>query len=177
MHVHVCIGKIRELQLEYLCMRCSEHEADAKGHRIVQKSTKMPKTTAKKSAKKNPKKTAKSVTTERRVTRGRRTPQNTRRQDVIEPVRKCTRRNTNNADAVPPKWSRSSRSLTEADIPRIVNTFIAAQDKRRHRRPTRDSDTKDGHSEDSHSDSVSDLDDSGDELLTDEDFSGKNCHA
>jgi len=155
-------------------MCCSEHEADAKGHRIVQKSTKMPKPTAKKSVKKNPKKTAKSVTTERRVTRGRRTPQNTKQQDVVEPVRKHTRRNTNDVDTVPPKRSRSSRSLTEADIPRIVDAFIAAQDKRRRRRPTRDSDAEDGHSEDSHSDSVSDLGDSGNELLTDEDLSGKN---
>jgi len=75
---------------------------------------------------------------------------------------------------VPPKWSWSSRSLTEADIPHIVDAFITAQDKRRRRCPTRDSDAEDGHSEDSHSDSVSNLGDSGDELLTNEDLSGKN---
>ena len=136
---------------------------------------KMPKTTAKKSTKNNPKKTAKSVTTERRVTCDRRIPQNTRqRQEVVEPVRKHIRRDTDNADAVPPKWPRSSRSLTEADIPHIVDAFIAAQDKCHRRRPTRDSDAKDGHLEDDPSDSVSDLGNSGGELLTDEDLSGKN---
>jgi len=36
------LGKVTELQLEYSHMRCSEHEADAKGHRIVQKSTHLP---------------------------------------------------------------------------------------------------------------------------------------
>jgi len=107
------------------------------------------------------------------MTRSRRTPQNTKWQDIVEPVRKRTRRNTNDVDTVPPKRSRSS-SLTEADIPHIVDAFIAAQDKRCRRRPTRDSDAEDGHSEDSHSDSVSNLGDSGDELLTDEDLSGKN---
>jgi len=94
---------------------------------------------------------------------------------VVEPVRKCTRRDTDDADAVPPKRPRSSLSLTEADIPRIVDASIAAQDKRRcHRRPTEDSNVEDGHSEDDPSDSVSDLGDSGGELLTDEDLSGKN---
>jgi len=131
MHVHVRVCKVRELQLEYSCMRCSEHEADVKGHRIVQKSTKMLKTATKKSVKKNPKKTVKSVTTERQVACDRRTPRNTRRQELVKPVRKRTRGDTDNADAVPPKRPRSSRSLTEEDIPRIVDAFIAAQDKHR----------------------------------------------
>jgi len=144
MHAHVRVCKVRELQLEYSPMHCSEHEADVKGHRIVQKSTKMPKTAAKKSAKKNPKKTEKSVTTKRRVTHDRRTPQNTRRQEVVEPVRKRTWRDIDNPDAVPPKQPRSSDN------------------------------TEDGHSEDDPSDSVSNLGDSGGELLTDEDLSGKN---
>jgi len=67
-----------------------------------------------------------------------------------------------------------SKALTEADIPCIIDAFIAAQDKHRHRLPTRDSDAEDGHSEDTHSDSVSDLDDSGDKPLINEDLSGKN---
>jgi len=94
---------------------------------------------------------------------------------VVEPVRKHSRRDTDDADAVPPKRPRSSRSLTEADIPRIVDAFIAAQNKRRHhRRPIWNSDAEDGYSEDDPSDSVSDLGDSGGELLTDEDLSSKN---
>ena len=76
---------------------------------------------------------------------------------------------------MPPKRPRSSWSLTGGDIPRIVDAFIAAQDKRRRRRrPTWDSNAEDGHSEDDPSDSVSNLGDSGGELLTDEDLSGKN---
>jgi len=94
---------------------------------------------------------------------------------VVGPVRKGTRRDTDDEDAVPPKRSQSSRSLTEGDIPHMVDAFIAAQDKCcRHRRSTRDSDAEDGHSEDDPSDSVSNLGDSGGELLTDEDLSGKN---
>jgi len=135
----VCVGEVRELQLEYSRMRCSKHEVDVKGHHTVQKSTKMLKKASKKSTKKNTKKIAKSVTTERRVTRDRRTPQNTRWQEVVEPVRKRSRRDTNDADTVPPKQLRSSRSLTEADIPHIVDAFIAAQDKCCRHRPTRDS--------------------------------------
>ena len=93
-----------------------------------------------------------------------------------EPARKRTRRDTNDAVAVPAKRRQPSRSLTEADIPRIVDAFIEAQDKRRRRRQTRDSDAEDVRSEDDLSDSVDDLGDSTDELLTDEDLSGKDVN-
>ena len=40
--------------------------------------------------------------------------------------------------AAPAKQHQPSRSLTEVDIPRIVDAFIEAQDKRRHRRQIQD---------------------------------------
>jgi len=57
-----------------------------------------------------------------------------------------------------------------------VDAFIEAQDKRCCRRQTRDSDAEDVHSEDDLSDSVDDFGDSADELLTDEDLSGKGVN-
>ena len=115
-------------------------------------------------------------TTNQPVTRGKRTPVNTRQGEVEEPARKHTRRDTNGAVAVPAKLRQPFRSLTEADIPRIVDTFIEAQDKRHRRRQTRDSDAEDVCSEDDLSDSVNDLGDSADKLLTDEDLSSKDVH-
>ena len=67
-------------------------------------------------------------------------------------------------------------TIPEVDFPHIVGAFIEAQDKCRCCRQTLDLDAEDAHSEDNLSDSVDDLGDSADKLLTNEDSSSKDVN-
>ena len=84
---------------------------------------------------KRPRKNPKETTNGRVTTRTRANAQNTRQQpDNDRSEQQQTPR------AAPTKQRQPSRSLTEADIPRIVDAFIEALDKRHRRRQIQDAD-------------------------------------
>ena len=111
---------------------------------------------------KRPRKNSKETTNGRVTTRTRANAQNTQQQPYNDHSEQ-----QQTPRAAPAKRRQPSRSLTEADIPWIVDAFIEAQDKHRHRRQIQDTD-EEVYYEDEDS-SVSLEDPSADEEFSSED--------
>ena len=112
---------------------------------------------------KRPRKNPKETTNGRITTRTRANAQNTRQQPNNDRSEQQQM-----PRATPAKQHQPSRSLAEADIPRIVDAFIEAQDKCRHRRQIQDA-NEEVYSEDEDS-SVSWEDPSADEEFSSKDI-------